>query len=103
MSDIRDQALVFETSYVDVPVGTGGKAVTAQDFLPEFTDIHISNVVARDTRIGISAKGTAEMIHGISLKDCSFFCTEKKTDLSSEALLGPDGIKLENVKLIINN
>ena len=103
MSDIRDQALVFETSYVDVPVGTGGKAVTAQDFLPEFTDIHISNVVARDTRIGISAKGTAEMIHGISLKDCSFFCTEKKTDLSSESLLGPDGIKLENVKLITNN
>ena len=103
MSDIRDQALVFETSYVDVPVGTGGKAVTAQDFLPEFTDIHISNVVARDTRIGISAKGTAEMIHGISLKDCSFFCTEKKTDLSSEALLGPDGIKFENVKLITNN
>ena len=100
MSDIRDQALVFETSYVDVPVGTGGKAVTAQDFLPEFTDIHISNVVARDTRIGISAKGTPEMIHGITLEDCIFFCTEKKTDFSSEALLGPDGIRFENVELL---
>ena len=100
MSDIRDQAIVFETSYVDVPVGTAGKASEAQDFLPEFTDIHISNVVARDTRIGIAAKGTTQMIHDISISDCAFFCTEKVAELSGIEAFGEGSIKLENVKLL---
>ena len=99
MSDIRDQAIVFETSYVDVPVGTDGKASTAQDFLPEFTDISISNVVCRDARIGIAAKGTAQMIHDISISDCTLFCTEKKAEIDL-TVFSPGSINLQNVKLL---
>lgn len=95
MSDIRDQALVFETSYVDVPVGRDGVAAATQDFAPEFTDIHISNVVARDARIGISAKGNLEMIHGITLKDCIIFYTEKGIDVSDPAMLELDNVQFK--------
>lgn len=95
MSDIRDQALVFETSYIDMPVGSGDKTITAQDFLPEFTDMHISNIVARDARIGISAKGNLEMIHGITLKDCIIFYTEKGIDVSDPAMLELDNVQFK--------
>ena len=94
MSDIRDQAIVFETSYVDVPVGSDGKRSTAEDFLPEFTDIHISNVVCRDARTGISAKGEVRMIHDIDISDCTIFCTETLSEIEDPAMLN-----LENVSL----
>ena len=95
MSDIKDQAVVFETSYVDVPAGREGKAAATQDFLPEFTDIHIENMVVRDTRIGISAKGTTEMIHGITLKNCIIFYTEKDTEISDASMFEMDGVKFK--------
>ena len=94
MSDIRDQAIHFETSYIDMPVGSGDKTITAQDFAPEFTDIHISNVTCRDARIGVSAKGTLQMIHGITLKDCIIFYTEKGMDVSDPAMLELDNVQL---------
>ena len=95
MSDIRDQAIHFETSYIDMPVGSGDKTITAQDFAPEFTDIHISNVTCRDARIGVSAKGTLQMIHGITLKDCIIFYTEKGMDVSDPAMLELDNVQLK--------
>lgn len=99
MSDIRDQAIVFETSYVDVPVGRDGVKARTEEFLPEFTDIHISNVTCRDARIGISIKGNEKMIHDISLQDCSLFCTEKKADIDW-TVFSPGSIKLQNVSLL---
>lgn len=95
MSDIRDQAIHFETSYIDMPVGSGDKTITAQDFAPEFTDIYISNVTCRDARIGVSAKGTVQMIHGITLKDCIIFYTEKGMDVSDPAMLELDNVQLK--------
>lgn len=100
MSDIRDQAIVFETSYVNVPVGENGSAEKTQAFLPEFTDISISNVVCRDARIGIAAKGNAQMIHDISISDCTISCTEKIADLSGIEAFGEGTIKLTNVNLL---
>ena len=99
MTDIRDQAIVFETSYMDVPVGTSGKKDDVDGFLPEFTDISISNVVCRDARIGIAAKGNAQMIHDISISDCTISCTEKIADLSGIEAFGEGTIKLTNVNL----
>ena len=95
MSDIRDQAIVFETTYVDVPVGREGVASSAADFFPEFTDIHIANVICRDARIGISAKGTSAMIHGVILKDCILYCSEKTEDIQN-----PDMLEMNNVRMI---
>ena len=100
MSDIRDQAIVFETSYTDVPVGTSGKKDNVDGFIPEFTDIEISNVTARDARIGISVKGTAQMIHDISISNCTILCTEKMAELSGIEAFGEGTIKLANVNLL---
>ena len=99
MSDIRDQAIVFETSYMDVPVGTSGKKDDVDGFLPEFTDISISNVVCRDARIGIAVKGTSRMVHDISISDCTLFCTEKIAELSGIEAFGEGTVKLTNVNL----
>ena len=99
MTDIRDQAIVFETSYIDVPVGTAGKKDDVDGFIPEFTDIRICNVIARDVRIGIAAKGTIQMIHDISISDCTISCTEKLAELSGIEAFGEGTIKLTNVNL----
>ena len=88
MSDIQGEAVVFETSYADRPVGRDD-AVAAQteSFVPNFQDIHISNVVCRDARIGIKASGTIRMIHDISLENCIFFYTEEASLVDDPGML----------------
>ena len=93
MSDIQDEAVVFETGYVNVSVGTEGDRAATQEYLPEFSGIRISDVVCRDARIGLAARGTRAMIHDISLKDCVFFCSEKDRDVADPAMF-----LLENVR-----
>ena len=87
MTDINDQAIVFQCDYVDRPAGTaplqlprGGEsqsANTAQPkasprgglegasgaYIPRFHDLHINNVVCRGAGTGIYA-------HGIEGYDC---------------------------------
>lgn len=88
MSDIQGEAVVFETSYADRPVGRDD-AVAAQSeaFVPNFQDIHISNVVCRDARIGIKASGTIRMIHDITLENCIFFYTEEASLVDDPGML----------------
>ena len=88
MSDIQGEALVFETSYADRPVGRADAVAAESDsFVPEFTDIHISNVVCRDALIGVKAAGTIEMIHDISLENCIFFYTEEAFRIDDPGML----------------
>lgn len=94
MSDIQGEAVVFETSYADRPVGRDdATAAETENFLPNFQDIHIQNVVCRDAHVGIKASGTLQMIHDITLKDCLFFYTEKASLVDDPGML-----KLENVR-----
>ena len=99
MSDIKDQAIVFETSYADRPAGSKATDKAAnqepEEFIPEFSDIHISHVTCRDTRIGIAAKGTLDMIHDICIDDSIIFYTSKEKDIDH-----PDMVKTNNVKLL---
>ncbi len=95
MSDIRDQAIVFETSYVNMAVGEDGKQAESQQFIPEFCDIEISNVVCRDARIGIRAQGTLNMIHDIVVRNSTIFCTEETSQIAEAGM-----IRLENVNLL---
>ena len=99
MSDIKDQAIVFETSYADRPAGSKATDKAAsqepEEFIPEFCDIHISHVTCRDTRIGIAAKGTLDMIHDIRIDDSIIFYTSKEKDIDH-----PDMVKTNNVKLL---
>ena len=95
MSDIRDQAIVFEVGYVNVSVGEAADVATTADFQPVFCDISISNVTCRDARIGIQVTGTPSSVHDITLKDCTLFCSEQLSAV-------PDNVKLvmENVRLL---
>jgi polygalacturonase len=94
MSDIRDQAIVFETEYVNVSVGESGSKAQTQEFVPEFCDISIDGLICRDARIGVSAQGTAESIHDISVNNATIFYTETAASLSSPDLLNLEGVKL---------
>ena len=95
MSDIRDQAIVFETGYVNVQVGEQGSMEDTQEFQPDFTDIHVEDLVCRDARIGIAVKGTPQTVHDISLRRCTIFCSEQLSDV-------PEGVslKMEDVRLL---
>ena len=96
MSDIKDDAIVFETTYFDNHVGSKkqGMAV-AMDFVPNFKDIHISNVICRDARNGITAHGEKGMIHDITIANSTIFYSNKATDIDADC-----DIKLDNVKLV---
>jgi len=94
MSDIQGEAVVFETSYADRPVGRDDAVAPDTDaFLPDFHDIHIARVTCRDTRIGVKASGTLGMIHDIDLEDCVFFYTEEASRIDD-----PGMIELKNVQ-----
>ena len=95
MSDIRDQAIVFETGYVNVAVGEKGSMARTSEFMPDFRDIHISNVVCRDARIGISVSGAPGTVHDVFLKDCTIFCSERLSELPEW-----ESLKMENVRLL---
>lgn len=88
MSDIQGEAVVFETSYADRPVGRDdATAAETENFLPNFQDIHIQNVVCRDAHVGIKASGTLQMIHDITLQDCIFFYTEEASLVNDPGML----------------
>ena len=96
MSDIQGEAVVFETSYADRPVGhDDAVAPESQAFLPDFGDIHIARVTCRDCRIGVKASGTLRMIHDITLEDCLFFYTEEASRIDDPGML-----QLKNVRFV---
>ena len=99
MSDIQGEAVVFETSYADRPVGRDdATAAETENFLPNFQDIHIQNVVCRDARVGIKASGTLQMIHDITLKDCLFFYTEKASLVDDPGMLQLENVRFETYR-----
>ncbi len=95
MNDIKDQAIVFETTYFDNHVGA---APQGQDtpkeslFLPDFGDIHISRVVCRGTKTGIKAIGAKGMVHDVTVENSTFFYTNQSTDIGTDC-----DVKIENV------
>ena len=99
MSDIQGEAVVFETSYADRPVGRDDAVAAETDaFEPDFQDIHISNVVCRDARVGVKASGTLQMIHDITLQDCIFFYTEEASRIDDPRMLQLDNVRFETYR-----
>jgi polygalacturonase len=66
MTDIKDEAIVFQCDYFDKPAGSDPKAKPnfaafsekQRKMVPYFQDIHINNVICRGAKIGIQASGT---------------------------------------------
>lgn len=95
MTDIKDEAIVFQCDYVDRPAGSEGKAAQpgAQQFSPVFTDIHISDVTCYGAKTGIRAGGAKGMVHGIEIRNATIFYTAKDKDIAPDC-----DLRLENVR-----
>ena len=96
MTDIRDEAIVFQTDYADRPAGfDSNQPAQTQNFLPDFSDIHISRVVCRGCATAVRASGTLATVHDITLKDCTIFYHEKAAVLDD-----PQMIRMDNVRFL---
>lgn len=101
MADIRDAAITFECSYADRPAGSKvGDAPVIKEVknVPEFTDIHISDVICRGCKTGIKASGIEGMdcVHDIDITDCTIVYRSKATDIDEATAR----LNLTNVRLI---
>ena len=100
MNDITEEAIVFQCDYVDRPAGSEGKKAktSGSEFVPEFTDIHISNVVCRGAKTAIKAKGIEGMncIHDIEIANSTIVYTSKGADIDETTAK----VKLSNVNIV---
>ena len=94
MTDITGDAITFETTYWDNHVGAKEpkEVVQKAEFVPNFQDIHISNVYVRGCKNGIVAHGQEGMIHDITIKDCNIFYNKQAQDIDKACK-----IQVENV------
>ncbi|MBQ6300265.1 MAG: glycoside hydrolase family 28 protein [Bacteroidales bacterium] len=96
MTDIRDEAIVFQTDYADRPAGfDSNQPAQTQNFLPDFSDIHISRVVCRGCATAVRASGTLATVHDITLEDCTIFYNEKATVIDD-----PRMVRMDNVRFL---
>lgn len=93
MTDIKDEAIVFQCDYVDRAVGAKAQTNKPTSFSPNFTDIHISDVVCYGAKTGIKATGAKGMIHGIEVSNSTIIYTKTDKAIDPEC-----EIKLDNVK-----
>lgn len=96
MTDIKDQAITFETTYSDVAVG-GATFVpgTGVKWVPEFQDINIYDIVCNGCTTGVRAKGAKGMIHDIRIKNATIFYNKNATEIDEVC-----DVKMDNVKLV---
>jgi hypothetical protein len=103
MTDIKDEAIVFQCDYVDRPAGSDPNAIPTytekqKKLAPEFQDIHISNIVCYGATTGISASGILGLnsVHDINISNSTivYTKTDKKIDEKTAKL------NLQNVKLV---
>ncbi|MBO6044634.1 MAG: glycoside hydrolase family 28 protein [Bacteroidales bacterium] len=95
MNDIREAAVTFQCDYSDVTYKDPG-AAKVQDFMPDFSDIHISRVVCRECALGVVAAGIPgiKAIHDVTLTDCVFFHTGEATSIDTATA----DVRMENVR-----
>ena len=103
MSDIAKDAIVFQCDYSDHDAdGTPkrSKMLTEKQLkrMPEFQDIHISNVICRGCRTGIKAKGLQDMqcVHNIDIENSTIVYTKAAQQVDKATT----DIKLVNVRLV---
>lgn len=103
MSDIAKDAIVFQCDYSDHDAdGTPkrSKMLTEKQLkrVPEFQDIHISNVICRGCRTGIKAKGLQGMqcVHNIEIANTTIVYTKAAQQVDKATT----DIKLVNVRLV---
>ena len=90
MTDIKDDAVVFECTYMDKKYSVkedkdGGQAAVPADapFVPEFSDIHISNVTCRNVKTAVSVTGLPglECVHDVTIDNSTFYYTKQAKEI----------------------
>ena len=84
MTDIKNRAIVFETTYWDNHGSNQNTVEKKAEYVPDFSDIHISDIVCRGAKTGISAHGAPGMIHDISIDNATIFYTSAKPKTSMQ-------------------
>ena len=104
MTEISDQAIIFECNYANRPAGYKEGEPVAQpeklEKVPEFTDINISDVICRNAKIGIAASGIEGLncVHGITISNSTIVYDSKATEIDEKTAQ----VKLVNVNLVPN-
>ena len=100
MTDIKDEAIIFQCDYTDKPAGGKKKSSNQEEKdsrIPDFQDIHIERVTCHGCSTGIKAKGIAGLncVHDIGVTDCSIVYRQNATLIDEETA----ALKLQQVKL----
>lgn len=95
MTDIANEAIVFETTYADKSVSGTTGAVAGSKWVPDFQGINIYNVTCNGAKTGVRAKGAKGMVHDINISNSVIFYTKEATDIDAEC-----DVRLKDVKLV---
>ena len=105
MTDIKDEAIVFQCDYLDRPAGSDPNAIPTftdeqRQWAPNFQDIHISGIVCRGARTGIKASGILglECVHDIDIQNTTILYNKVAQDIDEQTAK----LKLTNVTLVKN-
>jgi polygalacturonase len=103
MTDIKDEAIVFQCDYVDRPAGSDTNAIPTftdeqKRVAPYFQDIHISNVVCIGAMTGIKASGILGLdnVKDIDIENSTIMYHDKGQQIDPKTAK----LKLTNVRLL---
>jgi polygalacturonase len=103
MTDIKDEAIVFQCDYVDRPAGSDPNALPTftdeqKRVAPYFQDIHISNVVCIGAMTGIKASGILGLdnVKDIDIENSTIMYHGKDQQIDPKTAK----LKLTNVRLL---
>lgn len=88
MTDIKDEAIVFDCTYqnrgVGIAVKDDSEMLKAAPYSPNFCNIHISNVTCRGAHTAIGARGIPALptIYDITIENSTFFYTHTATAIT---------------------
>ena len=89
---------LFQCDYVNHHAGREkGTVQETLDFLPDFQDIHISNVVCRGCHTGIKASGIEgqRCVHDITVSNCTIIYNKVEKQIDEQTAQ----LTLNNVRL----
>ena len=100
MTDIRGEAIIFDCTYdlANTNIKPGEVAQTKPYNVPEFTDIHISDIICRGCKTGIKATGLTgyDSVLDIDITDCTLVYPRDSTLIDPATAR----LNLKNVRLI---
>lgn len=101
MTDIQAEAIIFECNYADRPAGSKDSDIVQPKELiniPEFTDIHISDIICRGSVTAIAASGISGLncVHDITVENSTFIYTKAPTAIDTSTA----ELKLKDVRFV---